>query len=263
MRPIVLTPVYNEAETVLDILERAWPFADMLVVVDDGSTDGTRDLVGAWAQSRHGVVVLNHATNEGMSGALLTGFAYLSDLLEQGFLDGRDAVVTLDADGQHLPEEIPKAVRTFEAENLDVLLGRRDLSRYPWAKRVGNWGLTHWARLLTGFPYQDVECGFRLMRLDVLRATLPFFTGRRYGCAQEIAIITARLHFRISNDFRCTVAFYRKGARLRDGVNNLLMGLGAFLRVAFVRPYPKTRRLPSIEAGMWPRTAGPGKAPSS
>lgn len=246
MKRVIVIPEYNEARTIINVLERAYPFADLVLVVDDGSADGSGALVSQWAADHPGLTLLTLAENQGVSGALLAGFSYVVRLLEAGTLAPDDLVINIDADGQHRPEEIPPAIEAMQARQVDVLLGRRDLTGYPWFKHIGNWGLSLWASLLGGFRYRDAECGFRVMRVDVLVDMLPYFTGRRYGCCQEIAVITARRGWRIDNSFPTRIAYYRPGARVRDGVNNLLMGLTAFLRVTFQRRHTTSERVEDV-----------------
>lgn len=241
-RCVLVIPEYNEARTIIDVLERAHPYADLTVVVDDGSTDNSGQMVRDWTADHPDVILLSLRENQGMSGALMTGFAYVIRLWQEGELHPDDVVVNIDADGQHIPEEIPRALAHMAETRADVVLGRRNLKGYPWFKWVGNWGLSLWASLLTGFRYYDVECGFRLMKVRVVADMLPFFLGRRYGCAQEIGVITARRGWKIDNSFATQISYYRPGARVRDGITNLRMGLLAFLRVLFgLRHPPNTR----------------------
>lgn len=230
-RTILLIPTYNEEHTILDVLDRAYALVNVLIVVDDGSRDRTSRLVAEWCITRANMIVLTHTKNQGMSGALRTGFAFLLKGLQAGDFDPDDVVATIDADGQLLPEEIPMALAYMQAHHVDVLLGRRDLSGYPAFKQVGNRLLSAWASLLAGTLYHDAECGFRLMRLEVLRDIFSFFKGRQYGCAQELAIIIPRRHWRVDNSFPTTVAYYRPGARIEDGLTNAIMGLLSLLRV--------------------------------
>ncbi len=228
---VLLIPAYNEERTILDVLRRAEPFADLLVVVDDGSRDTSSALIRSWCGSHGKVALLTHPANRGMSGALRTGFDYLLGLMRLGALGPEDIIITMDADGQHIPEESGAAVERMRQRGADVLLGQRDLAGYPLSKRIGNRGLSLWATLLTGYFFRDVECGFRLMRLKVVADIMPYFTGRNYGCAQELGIIPVRRGWKMDNTLPTKVAFYRKGARIRDGLNNMSMGLLAFLRV--------------------------------
>lgn len=228
---VLVMPQFNEARTVIQVLEEATAYVDYIVVVDDCSTDASRGLIEAWMEGKDKVYLVHLGKNRGMSGALLAGFCHVYKLLEDGTVRGDDIVINIDADGQHRPQEIPSAIDFLEQHGYDVVLTRRDLSGYPWLKRVGNRGLSLWATWLGGVKYHDVECGFRFMRAAVIPRLLQYFTGRRYGCAQEIGIITALLGFKINNQLPTHINYYRKGARVRDGLTNLSMGLVAFLRV--------------------------------
>jgi glycosyltransferase involved in cell wall biosynthesis len=95
-RVLVLIPAFNAAKTVGEVVSATREQTADVVVIDDGSRDDTAGVARA-----AGALVLQHAANRGKGGALKTGFAYA---LEHGY----DAVITLDADGQHLPHEIPK-----------------------------------------------------------------------------------------------------------------------------------------------------------
>lgn len=230
---VLVMPQFNEARTILPVLAEASRFVDTVVVVNDGSTDVSMALIGAWMRETRGedkIHLLNLPKNQGMSGALLAGFCYVYRLMQQGQVHDDDLVVNIDADGQHDPTEIPGICKYLERTGSDIVLGLRDLGGYPPYKRIGNKGLSWWASLLSGFRYNDVECGFRVMRARVLKGLLKYFTGRRYGCAQEIGIITALLGYRIRNDFLTSIRYYRQGARLRDGIVNMTMGLVAFAR---------------------------------
>lgn len=228
---VLVIPEYNESHTIIDVLSAARPYADRIIVVDDGSNDDSARLVKEWAREVPQVSLLSLPSNQGMSGALLCGFAYSYLLMRRGLIGPDDLIINIDADGQHRPEEIPAACESLEVQDLDVLLGRRTLQGYPWFKHLGNWGLSLWASLLSGYRYRDVECGFRVMRARVLPELLSYFLGRRYSCAQEIGIITAARRLRVQNEFPAGIRYYRDGARIRDGVTNLVMGLFAALRV--------------------------------
>jgi glycosyltransferase involved in cell wall biosynthesis len=235
MKRIALIPVYNEEATLLSVLEPVARLVDLLVVVDDGSSDRSLALAGSWARNHSHARILRLPANRGMSIALREGFIFLASQLRSGNLDPEDMVLTLDADGQHDSTEIQALCAYVEANGLDVALTRRDFSLYPFHKRLGNGIMTLWGRLWSGFHYLDVESGFRAMRLKVIPPLLDYYTGFRYSCAQEIAILTARLGFRVDNGFETVIRLYRSQTALRDVFINSALGFWAFSRWALRR----------------------------
>ena len=235
MRKIALLPVYNEESSLLSVLDPIFSQVDLLVVVDDGSTDSSLDLAVKWAQHRRSAVVLPLTKNRGMSAALREGFVYLEGRLAKRELDPEDLLMTLDADGQHDCRAIRALCAYVEKEGIDVALTRRDFALYPAYKRLGNRLMTLWGCLWSGFGYRDVESGFRAMRLKVIPELLDYYTGCRYSCAQEIAILTARLGFKVDNGFKTTIRHYRSQTSMRDVVINASLGFWAFSRWALRR----------------------------
>ncbi len=160
MKIIAVIPAFNEATHVGAVVSRARPFVDRVVAVDDGSADGTSE-----AAARVGATVLRHAVNRGLGAALGTGFAAARRL-------GADAVVTLDADGQHEPEEIPRFAEALR-EGADVVIGSRLLGNcapMPWhrvaANRLGNLATA----VLYGAWVTDSQSGFRALSRRALDA---------------------------------------------------------------------------------------------
>jgi glycosyltransferase involved in cell wall biosynthesis len=215
----------------------------MLVIVDDGSTDRSLALAKAWGRGRSRVEILQMPENRGMSSALCEGFVYLASRLADGSLAPEDLAITLDADGQHDSREIIALCEHMEREGLDVALTQRDFSLYPFHKRLGNRLMTLWGSLWSGFRYSDVESGFRAMRLKVIPPLLAYYTGFRYSCAQEVAILTARLGFRVDNRFNTVIRLYRSQTALRDVFINAALGFWAFARWALHR---KTENRPAL-----------------
>ena len=184
MRVAALIPAYQAARHLGEVLLRVEaldPAPDALVV-DDGSRDATSEVA-----RQFGARVLRFAGNRGKGIALLEGFEALADY---------DAVVTLDADGQHPPECIPDFVRAAEA-GADVVLGVRERTRdMPPHRRFGNGFSSAWTSALAGVRISDSQCGDRLFRREVLRLT-PVTPGR-YEVETEMAVRAARLGFRIT-----------------------------------------------------------------
>jgi glycosyltransferase involved in cell wall biosynthesis len=184
MRVAALVPAYQAAAHLGDVLLglHALDPAPRVLVVDDGSRDAT-----AQVARQFGAEVLSFAGNRGKGHALLAGFQALAD---------EEAVVTLDADGQHPPECLPAFVRAAEA-GADLVLGcRARTPDMPLGRRFANGFSSGWATWLAGQPVHDSQCGYRLHRRDVLRTT-PLTAGR-YEIETEMVIRAARLGFRLA-----------------------------------------------------------------
>jgi glycosyltransferase involved in cell wall biosynthesis len=220
-RRIAVVPAYNEKPTVVGVLERLAPVVDQLVVVDDGSTDGTRAAIERWLPGHDHVRLLAVDRNQGMSAAYHLAFSHLRARLAAGEIDADDWVVTIDADGQHDVADLAGLQQAAEAESLDALLARRDLSGYPLAKRVGNRILSTWATRWAGAPLLDVESGYRIFRLGALADALGYYRGYRYSETVEVAVVLCRLGYRVRNDVLVPVPLYRSRTRLRDAAIDL------------------------------------------
>ncbi len=160
-----LVPAYNEAATIVELLDRvaALGLDAQIVVVDDGSTDGTGDLAEAWSRGRDGILVL-HQANRGKGAALRAGIPHL---------DGEIAVIQ-DADLEYDPADVPGLIEPIERGVADVvygsrLSGGRPQRAYLFWHLVGNRFLS----LLTGVLYNttlsDMETGYKAFRTDVLK----------------------------------------------------------------------------------------------
>ena len=233
MKKIALIPVYNEEKTLLRVLDSLAQMVDRIVLVDDGSRDNSAALAIAWARDHAGVEVLKLEENRGMSAALREGFLYLASKLNESELDPDDLLLTLDADGQHDAGGISALCEYVDRKGLDVALTNRDFSLYPYYKRLGNGLMTLWGSLWSGFRYADVESGFRIMRMKVLPSLLDYYIGCRYSCAQEIAILTARLGFIVDNKFSILIHHYRSQTGLRDVIINATLGAWVCFRWRF------------------------------
>jgi glycosyltransferase involved in cell wall biosynthesis len=182
-RVAALVPAYQAAAHLGEVLTRlaALPEPPHVLVVDDGSRDATAEVA-----RQFGAEVLSFAGNRGKGHALLAGFAALGDF---------DAVVTLDADGQHPPERFP-AFAAAAAAGADLVLGTRARSQaMPPMRRLANGFSSGWATALAGQTVSDSQCGYRCYARGVLEAT-PITPGR-YEVETEVVVRAARLGFRI------------------------------------------------------------------
>ncbi len=158
-RALVLIPSFNAAKTVGNVVRDAKQYVPDVVVINDGSRDDTATVARAASAE-----VVDHPQNRGKGGALKTGFAY-------AIQNGYDVVITLDADGQHLPREIPKFLRAREETKADLIIGGRShlfdqmLPRRRLANRFSAWTIAKASK--TGIT--DSQSGFRLYSANMLR----------------------------------------------------------------------------------------------
>jgi glycosyltransferase involved in cell wall biosynthesis len=155
----LIIPAFNEARVIRDTLRNLPPRVAgidsmTVVVIDDGSSDATAEEVLKSGDPR--VVLLRHAINRGLGGALGTGLAYARQ-------HGADYVVTYDADGQHAPEDIGNVVAPLVAGAADAVIGSRLLQPkgMPWYRVVGNWGLNVFTFIIFGMWTTDSQSGLR------------------------------------------------------------------------------------------------------
>ena len=181
----VVMPAYNEATTIEEIIRRVMsvPLRTQLIVVDDCSTDGTRDIL-ARLQGELGFTLLLQPENRGKGAALRTGF-------RAALAEGVEAVITLDADGQHDPAEVPAFVgayarRTLAGEPTQLIIGRRDFRRMPPVRRLSNRLGTLLVSIAVGRRIDDNQSGYRLVGRRLMSATLESLEP---GFAFEVEMI--------------------------------------------------------------------------
>ena len=158
-RIIALIPAYEEGPRVAAVVEAARRHLPV-VVVDDGSTDDT-----ASAAEAAGATVIRQRPNAGKGAALRAGFGHT-------LTDGAAAVVTLDADGQHDPAEIPSFVDAFRASRPGLVVGRRDFSSMPPVRRLANVLGGAAISVALGRHVPDNQSGYRLVGRELMRAML-------------------------------------------------------------------------------------------
>ena len=234
-RRIAVVPAYNEEPTVASVLATLRPLVDEIVIVDDGSTDGTRAAIEAWRAGHDGVQLLTFDHNRGMSAAYYLAFSELRQRLAAGELSGDDLIFTVDADGQHelaMFDRLEAAMGT-----LDALLVRRDLRTYPAMKRAGNWLLSAWATLWAGRRLLDVESGYRVFRLGALADALRYYRGYKYSETVEVAVVLCRLGYRVDNETLVPVPIYRSRTTLGDAAID-----AAMIPVASARVFTRRRQ---------------------
>lgn len=151
MKVIAVIPAYNEATVIGDVVKHATSFADEVIVVDDGSNDRTAEIA-----ENAGARVYSHVINRGLGATLATGIA-------AGLKNGGDILITLDADGQHDPAEIPNFVQAIEENGVDAVIGSRLLhgEGMPFIRRVYNRIGNMITYALFGIWTTDSQSGYR------------------------------------------------------------------------------------------------------
>ena len=174
---VAIIPVYNHGATVAAVIRRTQALGLTVIVVDDGSTDDSH----ARAAAVNDITVLRHHRNQGKGAALLTGFRHAAKMAAWA--------VTLDADGQHLPEDVPALVRSVDLDRRPLVIGCRQgmhVTSVPWGSRIGGRFSNLWVRAAGGPRVRDSQSGFRLYPLP---ETLGLdVRSRRYQYEVEVLI---------------------------------------------------------------------------
>lgn len=219
----VIVPVYNERDTILEILKRAQEvdFPKEIIVVDDGSTDGTTELL---ERVKDNVVLLRHDVNRGKGAAIRTALPHVRNSI----------VIIQDADLEYDPTDYPNLVRPIVEGKADVVYGSRFLGGphrvlFFWHS-VGNKVLTLVSNMFTDLCVTDMETGHKAFRADVIK-TLRL-KSNRFGFEPEVTAKIAKHGFRV---YEVPIAYhgrtYREGKKItwKDG----LMALYYIVRFQF------------------------------
>lgn len=211
----VIVPVFNERHTLLTMLERvrAVPVALQIIIVDDHSTDGTRELLKAEIDGRFpDVLVEYHETNQGKGSCIRTALKHAS---------GRYTIIQ-DADLEYAPEDFPSILETFERTGADAVYGSRFLGEWPPmrpANKLVNKLLAWMVRLMFRTPMTDEATCYKAFRTEVVKS-IPL-TCRRFEFCPEVTAKLIRRGFKIVETPICYEArTMAQGKKIRwtDGV---------------------------------------------
>jgi glycosyltransferase involved in cell wall biosynthesis len=182
----LVIPAYNEAATIRDLAQRALHQGVQVIVVDDASTDATSAQVADLP-----LTLLLNETNRGKAGSLCRGF-------EQALAQGASAVLTLDGDGQHRPEDIPRLIEAHEQNPQCIIVAARvhEDDTVPLARYRANCFANFWISWAAGHWIRDSQCGFRLYPAQVLRRVrVPHNRAASFVFESEVLIVAARAGF--------------------------------------------------------------------
>ena len=187
MKACVVIPTHNESKAIAGLVAEVRKQGFDVLVVDDGSIDNTSKLAG-----EAGAVVLRNKVNQGKGASLIKGFNYT---LSHGY----DAVITMDGDGQHLPEDISYFIRLAEYSESGLIIGNR-MSKargMPGLRLATNMFMSWVISKAAGQKIPDTQCGFRLLKKKVIQK-LSLETDK-YETESEILIKASRLGFKIES----------------------------------------------------------------
>ena len=162
---VICIPAYNEEVKIKDVIKKALPHVDEVVVCDDGSSDNTAALA-----KKAGATVVSHKTNQGYGAAISTLFDYCRK-------NNAEIMVTLDGDGQHNPDQIPDLISVIIKHNVDVVIGSRSLKddkNLPSYRKTGIKIITSTINSATNLKVTDSQSGFRAYSktaIDLIRPT--------------------------------------------------------------------------------------------
>jgi glycosyltransferase involved in cell wall biosynthesis len=202
MRVAVLIPAYNEAATIRDVATRALACGSPVVVIDDGSTDST-----AGALAGLPVTLLRNASNQGKAASLWLG-------MQHALAEGADGVVTLDGDGQHNPEDIPRLVAAADAHAGAIVIGSRmrEKTEFPRRRLLANQTANFCISWACGYRVEDSQSGFRFYPAALLRR-VRLSHDRPHGFVFESEILIEAARLGVRSVPVPIAAIYRPGAR--------------------------------------------------
>lgn len=155
VRTLAIIAGYNEEKRIGNVVKGAGKYVDRVIVIDDGSTDRTSKVAKSC-----GAMVIRQLPNQGVGAATARGIRHALRMRPE-------KILILDADGQHKPEYIPQFIAALG--DADYVYGRRDLSNYPFNRKIGNFGLTLLSNLLCPTGIKDTECGYRAFKYHVAK----------------------------------------------------------------------------------------------
>lgn len=219
MKLSIVIPIYNEKNTILEIIEKVeevnvGAVEKEIILVDDGSTDGTREILKG-LEDKYKVVY--HSKNQGRSMSVRTGFAAASG----------EVVLVQDADFEFNPQNYPALIRPILEGKVDIVFGSRFLNKdYHHVFllfHVANKALTGLSNILTGMHLTDMLTGHKVFKKEVIREILPHLTSERFELDSELVVQISRRKYRICEVpllFQGRSRTYKEGKKIhwKDGL---------------------------------------------
>jgi len=201
-----IIPVYNEEKYLKEVIEKTKKYVDEIIVVDDASSDLSSKIA-----KENGARVIRHVVNLGLGASLKTGCDAALKL-------GADIIITLDGDGQHDPDEIPKLLKKFNEEKLDIVFGERCFDEnMPFVKKTGNKFFDKFSKKLFNTKLKDTQTGFRVFSSETYKKIR--WESSDYAVASEILINIERKKLNYGSEKIKTIYHdNHKGTTIIDGI---------------------------------------------
>ena len=234
MSILVCIPAFNEGKIIDKVIKNCLKFVDNVVVCDDGSTDNTHEIADS-----AGAEVIRHEKNIGKGESLRSLFKFARH-------SNHDIIVTIDGDGQFLPEEIPKLVKGIEKDKSDLVIGYRfdDTTEMPDYRRFGNKLLDKMTNMVEEISVRDTQSGFRAYSKKVID-TIDF-KMKGFGADAEILIDATKKGFRLSEE-KITV-IYDTGSKTstKNPISHTGEVISSLLEITAIRSPLKFIGIPGI-----------------
>lgn len=174
----LLVPTYNNDQTLETVIEEAYDYCDDLLVVDDGSTDKTKEILSRWKGKIH---IVSYTTNKGKGNAIKEGFLYAKNI-------GLRSLISLDSDGQHKLTDLPIFVDAHKKNPNALLIGSRsfDNPNMPNQNTFANKFSNFWFTVQTAHNLPDTQTGYRLYPIAEMNYMTPF--NKRYEAELELLV---------------------------------------------------------------------------
>lgn len=187
MKTCVIIPTYNESKEIAKLIKSIKQHIPDILVIDDGSEDNTEKIA-----RENGAVVLKNEFNRGKGSSLIRGFDYA---IQEKF----DAVITMDGDGQHVPEDIPYFIRLAQYSDCSIFIGNRmhRTKNMPLSRMLTNKFMSWVLSVMAKQKIPDTQCGFRLIKRDALKKIN--LTTSNFDTESEMLLRGSRLGFKIES----------------------------------------------------------------
>ena len=179
MKVCTVMPTYNNDGTLRDVVERVLAYCSDIIVVNDGCTDNSAEILASFGDR---ITVVDYGKNRGKGYALKQGFKKAKQM-------GYDYAITIDSDGQHFPEDIPMFIEAMEHHPGALIVGSRNLNQenMPGGNTFANKFSNFWFKIQTGISLPDTQTGYRLYPLQ----KLPHIFSARYEAELSLLVFSA------------------------------------------------------------------------